>query len=89
MRSRLFWKLFGIQLLAFGLLMTGALAVMRWNTVHNFSNYLDATRRGTLKADAYRVARAYEKLHDLTAAANDTLPQLRAQSDRPRDLPPE
>lgn len=84
MRSRLFWKLLGVQLLAFGLLLTGALAVMRWNTAHNFSAYLDATRRGNLKTDADRIAHAYERLHDLTEAAN-TLPRISGDPPRTRE----
>lgn len=85
MRSRLFWKLLGIQLLAFGLLLSGALAVMRWNTAHNFSAYLDATRRGNIKADADRIAHAYERLHDLTAAAN-SIPRIGGEPPRPREF---
>jgi two-component system sensor histidine kinase BaeS len=75
MRSRLFWKLFGLQLLAAAVLLGSALLVVRAYTAYNFSMYMESVERTRLHELAERIAQRYVVSHDLAQAADSLRPQ--------------
>ncbi|HZP11657.1 MAG TPA: ATP-binding protein [Nevskiaceae bacterium] len=72
MRS-LFWKLFGLQLLAAAVLIASALVVMRYYTAYNFTAFIEAQERERMSNVAGDVAHAYAREGDLGRAASQVL----------------
>ncbi|MDD3765271.1 MAG: ATP-binding protein [Nevskiales bacterium] len=86
MRSRLFWKLFGLQLLAAVVLVAGSLALMRMQTVQSFSAYVEARERARMRDAADRIAEAVAEGASLRDAANEA---FRPARHRRRDPAPD
>ncbi|HUP92743.1 MAG TPA: ATP-binding protein [Solimonas sp.] len=83
MRSTLFWKLFALQLTAMAVLIAGALALMRLQTVQSFSAYLESREQARLEETAVRAARGYAESGNLFDAAREILPPREGRPPRP------
>lgn len=73
MRSPLFWKLFGLQLLAAAVLIGSALGVMRYYTALNFTEFIASQDRERLQGIAADFARVYASSGSLETAAQQVL----------------
>src|SRR5262245_28645636 len=91
MKSTLFWKLFGLQMLGTCMLLGGALGVMRFYTVSSFTTYIEAQDQLRLQEAAQRISMAATRNGDLVSAAISVVGEphvpRRAQPDEPGPPP--
>jgi two-component system, OmpR family, sensor histidine kinase BaeS len=88
MRSRLFWKLFVLQMLAAATLIGGALAVTRMHSLRNFAAFVEKHDREQVRELADELAEAYARSGDLAEAAR-SIPPLWRRLQPPLRHPPE